>query len=159
SGRPEPSSEGPSLPRSLYPPGGCSGASAHRPTTAWVVRRGTVEDLSDEARQVMPRRDTGNPPPAPREQKKTCLGNPRQVSWLISPAASYSPTRIPLAVPSALRSLTSEFGMGSGGASSTKPPENFLASWNLVSSCLAVSGPTVQIASAQTPTRSGSHSW
>ncbi len=43
----------------------------------------------------------------------------------ISPAVSYSPTQIPRAVPSALRSLTSEFGMGSGVASSIKPPESF----------------------------------
>ena len=44
-------------------------------------------------------------------------------SWQDSLATSYSPTQIPHAVPSAPKSLTSEFGMGSGMASSIKSPE------------------------------------
>lgn len=53
----------------------------------------------------------------------------------INLAASYSPTRIPHAVPSALRSLTTEFGMGSGVAFSTIPPEVFerLSHWGRAS--------------------------
>ena len=40
------------------------------------------------------------------------------------PAASYSPTQLTRAVPSAPKGLTAVFGMGTGGAPSIWPPEN-----------------------------------
>ena len=43
--------------------------------------------------------------------------------FTIIPATSYSSTLVSRAVPSAQQSLTSEFGMGSGGTSALSSPE------------------------------------
>ena len=57
-------------------------------------------------------------------QKKGCLTFVRQ-PWWKSLAATYSPTLLS-AVPSAMKGLTSEFGMGSGISPSPMPPRKIV---------------------------------
>lgn len=69
--------------------------------------------------------------------------------WEKNPGDVLLSHQVSLAVPSALKSLTSEFGMGSGGTSSLSPPEiwrpsqrdanaPYLLRPNLVLQCLRI---------------------
>ena len=56
----------------------------------------------------------------PREEGK---GHLISLDWpLFMPATTYAPTHLARAVPSALRGLTSVFGMGTGGSPAVRSP-------------------------------------
>src|SRR6202043_1853177 len=50
---------------------------------------------------------------------------------LLMPATTYAPTHLARAVPSALRGLTSVFGMGTGGSPAVRSPTTRSSRWSL----------------------------
>jgi hypothetical protein len=67
------------------------------------------------------------------EELKRASLNSNKKAWLLAkpfvfnPAATYFPMTLAIIVSSALKSLTSVFGMGTGVAPSALPPENLIS--------------------------------
>ena len=135
-GRPRPRARGRGGPRRAgarrpRPGGRLRGRPSH-PVGRRTSRRLYWVPAQDRA----PRRDgpSGSPPsaagngpaPCPEREARAKRETPGLFARAIHkfPAASYSPTQLTRAVPSAPKGLTAVFGMGTGGAPSIWPPEN-----------------------------------
>jgi hypothetical protein len=79
-----------------------------------IYRRRQFLNISDNKK---------SPYPAIKKAPITVVGSNRGFFWGRESAASYSPTQFPRAVPSALKGLTSVFGMETGVSPSLSPPK------------------------------------
>jgi hypothetical protein len=96
-----------------------------------ISRRNVLPTLKTKDQSLT----SGAPTQERKQSSKKGKGQSDFSDWpLFMPATTYAPTHLARAVPSALRGLTSVFGMGTGGSPAVRSPTSRSCQLSAVSS-------------------------